>query len=108
NIDATEEFLKNAELRRLLLPAVRADFAMAAGYRFASTPPWAAPLTCFLGHGDPYVTPEDAMQWGPYTRGSLQVLMRPTAHFLIVDERPFILDTINRALVPGASTSREG
>jgi acyl transferase domain-containing protein/surfactin synthase thioesterase subunit len=106
NIDATEEFLKNAELRRLLLPAVRADFAMAARYRFASIPPWDAPITCFIGHGDPYVTRQDALQWGRYTRGGFQVWVRPTAHFLIVDERPFILDTINRALVLGAHAGR--
>jgi acyl transferase domain-containing protein/surfactin synthase thioesterase subunit len=108
NIDATEEFLKSAELRRLLLPAVRADFAMAARYRFAPTPPWETPITGFVGHGDPYVTHEDALEWGRYTRAPFQVLVRPTAHFLIVDERPFILDTINRTLVPEAGAGREG
>jgi acyl transferase domain-containing protein/surfactin synthase thioesterase subunit len=106
NIDATENFLKNAELRRLLLPAVRADFAMAAQYRYASTPPWNAPITCFLGSGDPYVSHEDTLEWGRYTRGGFHVWVRPTAHFLIVDERPFILDTINRALVLGAHAGR--
>jgi surfactin synthase thioesterase subunit/acyl carrier protein len=108
DIAATEEFLRSAELRRLLLPAVRADFAMAARYRFEPTPPWDAPITAFVGDGDPYVTREDALEWGRYTRGGFQVWVRPTAHYLIVDERPFILETINRALVPGASASREG
>jgi surfactin synthase thioesterase subunit len=107
NIEATEEFLKSAELRRLLLPAVRADFAMAAGYRYVAAPPWETPITCFVGDGDPYATHGDALEWGRYTRAGFQVLVRPTAHFLIVDERPFILDTINRALSPGSSAGRE-
>jgi epothilone polyketide synthase C len=106
NIDATDEFLKSTELRRLLLPAVRADFAMAAHYRFASAPPWDAPITCFVGYGDPYATYDDALQWGHYTRVGFQVWIRHAAHFLIVDERPFILDTINRALGRGGSVSR--
>jgi hypothetical protein len=54
------------------------------------------------------VTHEDALEWGRYTRAPFQVLVRPTAHFLIVDERPFILDTINRTLVPEAGAGREG
>jgi acyl transferase domain-containing protein/surfactin synthase thioesterase subunit len=98
DIDATTELLLNPELRALVMPAVRADFAMAASYRFAATPPWDVPLTCFVGHGDPYVTQGDALQWGHYTRVSFQAWIRNTAHFLIVDDRPFILDTINREL----------
>lgn len=98
DIDATDEFLRNPELRALLLPAVRADFAMAANYRFMATPSWHVPLTCFVGHGDPYVTREDAVQWGHYTGVSFQAWIRNTAHFLIVDDRSFILDTINGTL----------
>jgi surfactin synthase thioesterase subunit/NAD(P)-dependent dehydrogenase (short-subunit alcohol dehydrogenase family)/acyl carrier protein len=98
NINATEEFLKSTDLRRLLLPAVRADFAMAYHYRYTSAAPWDAAVTCFLGRDDPYVTREDALEWGPYTRAGFQLLLRPTAHFLVVDERPFILETINRTL----------
>jgi len=100
--------VRNPDLRALLVPAVRADFAMASHYRFTSAAPWDAPLTCFVGQGDPYVTHEDAVQWGHYTRVSFQVWIRNTAHFLIVDDRPFILDTINGELVRRARASREG
>jgi surfactin synthase thioesterase subunit/acyl carrier protein len=98
NIGATDEFLRNPELRRLLLPLVRADFAMAACHRFTPAPPWEAPVTCFVGLGDPYVSREDALEWGRYTRVAFRLWMRETAHFLIVDDRAFILDTINREL----------
>lgn len=98
NIGATDEFLKNPELRRLLLPVVRADFAMAFHYRFAPAPPWNAPVTCFVGLGDPYVSRGDALEWGRYTQVAFRLLLRETAHFLIVDDRGFIVDTINREL----------
>jgi acyl transferase domain-containing protein/surfactin synthase thioesterase subunit/acyl carrier protein len=98
DIGATDEFLNSPELRRLLLPLVRADFAMAFHYRFTPAPPWNAPVTCFLGLGDPYVTREEALEWGRYTETEFRLVLRPTAHFLIVDDRRVIVDTINREL----------
>jgi acyl transferase domain-containing protein/thioesterase domain-containing protein/acyl carrier protein len=98
NIGATEEFLTNAELRRLLLPAVRADFAMASRYQFTPEPPWDVPVTCFVGLDDPYVTRDDALAWGEYTRVAFHVHIRTGAHFLVVDDRAFIVETINREL----------
>lgn len=98
NIGATEELLTNAGLRRLLLPAVRADFAMAFHYRFTPEPPWDVPVTCFVGLDDPYVTREDALAWGECTRVAFHVHIRTGAHFLVVDDRAFIVETINREL----------
>jgi surfactin synthase thioesterase subunit/NAD(P)-dependent dehydrogenase (short-subunit alcohol dehydrogenase family)/acyl carrier protein len=107
-IDASDGFLQNAELRHLILPAVRADFAMAFHHRTTPMPPWDTPLTCFIGLGDPYVSQEDALEWGRYTRVAFQLRLRDTAHFLIVDDRDFIVDTVNRELREGAATTRGG
>jgi acyl transferase domain-containing protein/surfactin synthase thioesterase subunit/acyl carrier protein len=107
-IDASDGFLQNAELRHLLLPAVRADFAMAFNHRTTPLPPWDAPLTCFIGLGDPYVSQEDALGWGRYTRVAFQLRLRETAHFLIVDDRDFIVDTVSRELRDGAAMTRGG
>jgi acyl transferase domain-containing protein/surfactin synthase thioesterase subunit/acyl carrier protein len=98
DIGATDEFLSKPELRRLLLPLVRADFAMAFHYRFTPALPWNAPITCFLGLGDPYVTREEALEWGRYTQTEFRLVLRPTAHFLVVDDRRLIVDTINREI----------
>jgi len=107
-IDASDTFLQNAELRHLLLPAVRADFAMAFNHRTTPMPPWEAPLTCFIGLGDPYVSQEDALEWGRYTRVAFQLRLRDTAHFLIVDDRDFIVDMVNRELRDRAATTGGG
>lgn len=107
-IDASDGFLQNAELRHLLLPAVRADFAMAFNHRTTPMAPWDAPLTCFIGLGDPYVSQEDALAWGRYTRVAFQLRLRDTAHFLIVDDRDFIVETVSRELRDRAATTRSG
>jgi acyl transferase domain-containing protein/surfactin synthase thioesterase subunit/acyl carrier protein len=98
NIGATDEFLSKPELRRALLPAVRADFAMASGYRAMPEALPGLPITCFNGLDDPYVTREDAVAWSEYTRTTFRLHLREGAHFLVVDDKAFILDAISQEL----------
>jgi surfactin synthase thioesterase subunit/acyl carrier protein len=98
NIGASEEFLANDELKRLLMPAIRAEFRMASRYRFRSDSAWDAPITCFVGAEDPYVTREDALAWSEHTRTDFRLHLREGDHFLVVDDCAFIVDTINREL----------
>ena len=65
NIGLTEDFLASAELRTLLMPAIRAEFRMGARYRFTPEPPWETAITCFTGL-DPYVAREDALGWSEH------------------------------------------
>jgi acyl transferase domain-containing protein/surfactin synthase thioesterase subunit len=98
NIWATDEFLAQPTLRSLLLPAIRADFEIAARYRYLAEPPWEVPVTCFTGLDDPYVTREDASEWSRYTNSDFQLHLRKGNHFLIVEDREFIVRTINVVL----------
>jgi acyl transferase domain-containing protein/surfactin synthase thioesterase subunit/acyl carrier protein len=98
NIGATEEFLASDELRRLLFPAIRAEFAMAARYRYEPEPAWPVPVTCFAGLTDPYVSRDDALAWGQHTSASFRLHLREGAHFLVVDDRHFIVRAINQEL----------
>jgi surfactin synthase thioesterase subunit/acyl carrier protein len=98
NIGASEEFLANDELKALLMPAIRAEFRMASRYRFRGDAAWDAPITCFVGAEDPYVTREDALAWSEHTRSSFKLHLREGDHFLVVDDREFIVESINREL----------
>jgi surfactin synthase thioesterase subunit len=98
NIGLTQDFLASAELRTLLMPAIRAEFRMGARYRFTPEPPWDAAITCFTGVDDPYVTREDALGWSEHTRRLFRLHLRAGAHFQVVDDRDFIVETINREL----------
>ena len=55
-------------------------------------------MTCFVGAEDPYVTREDALAWSEHTGSSFKLHLREGDHFLVVDDREFIVDTINREL----------
>ncbi len=98
NIQATEQLLSDPELRRLMLPVVRAEFQMATDYQFVREPPWEIPITCFAAKGDPYVSRHHALGWGRFTNSRLQVHIREGAHFAVVDDAAFIHDVINREL----------
>jgi len=98
NIQATEQLLANAELRRLMLPVIRAEFRMATNYQFAREQPWEIPITCFAAKGDPYVSRKHALGWGRFTNLRLQVHIREGAHFAVVDDVAFIHDVINREM----------
>lgn len=99
NIGATEEFLADPELRQLMLPAIRAEFAMTFHYEFHPEAPWDVPITCFSGIDDVYVTREDALAWGQYTNRAFRLYMRDGAHVIVVDDASFILETIDRELI---------
>jgi acyl transferase domain-containing protein/surfactin synthase thioesterase subunit len=98
NIEATEQLLSDPELRRLMLPVIRAEFQMASNYQFVPEAPWEIPITCFAAKGDPYVSRKHALGWGRFTNSRLQVHIREGAHFAVVDDMAFIHKIINREL----------
>jgi acyl transferase domain-containing protein/surfactin synthase thioesterase subunit/acyl carrier protein len=102
NIQATEQLLDDPELRRLMLPVIRAEFEMALNYNFVEESPWDIPITCFAGLDDPYVSRRHALGWGRFTNSRLQVHIRQGAHFAVVDDVAFIHSVINKELQSGA------
>jgi surfactin synthase thioesterase subunit len=99
NVLATESLLGDPELRRLLLPVIRAEFEMSSKYRYAAETPWDVPLTCLTGLRDTYVSPENARSWSRFTTQRFQLFMVDTEHFLIVDDDQFVIRVLNRELV---------
>jgi acyl transferase domain-containing protein/thioesterase domain-containing protein len=102
NIGATQNFLAQPELREVLFPAIRADFETAYDYRPQPEPAWDAPITCFIGLDDPYVTRDDAVEWHRYTRSEFRMHLRDSGHFLIADDRHYIASAINETLLQAA------
>jgi surfactin synthase thioesterase subunit/acyl carrier protein len=98
NIQATEQLLSDADLRKLMLPVIRAEFKMATNYQFGRETPWEIPITCFAAKGDPYVSRKHALGWGRFTNSRLQLHIREGAHFAVVDDMAFIHGVINREL----------
>lgn len=103
DIAASEHLLVDPDLRRLMLPAVRADFEMASTYEYRRRRPLDVPITCFVAIGDIFVSREDILGWGRFTNRQLQILMREGTHYSIIEDEAFIQRVISRELSRPAS-----
>ena len=92
---AADKMLAIPKLRHLLLPTVRAEFGMAFNYKYRPVEPFPFPISSFVGDVDPWVSEEDSASWREFTRGGFTNYVREGSHFLMADDREFILETIN-------------
>ncbi|MFD9338255.1 thioesterase II family protein [Streptomyces sp. NPDC060028] len=100
------EIMADPELAALLLPSLRADYRLSAGYRpsLEELGTVRAPLTAFTGDSDPLLPPEDALSWGELTTGGLTHRVFPGGHFYLEEplQRATLLRLITAALLPAA------
>lgn len=93
------EILSHAELMKLVLPTVRADFSLAETYQYKPAEPLNLPITVFSGRLDPHVRAEQAQGWQKETRSPIAVRWCEGDHFFINGERNLVLDCLNSELV---------
>jgi acyl transferase domain-containing protein/surfactin synthase thioesterase subunit/acyl carrier protein len=93
---AADRMLEIPKLRKVLLPTIRAEFEMASNYKHQPVEPFPFPISSFIGDLDPWVSAEDSVRWGELTRGGFTNHVRKGSHFLMADDRDYILQTINR------------
>ncbi|GAB7035875.1 alpha/beta fold hydrolase [Streptomyces sp. NPDC021749] len=73
--------LDDEELWALLLPAVRADFALTDAYRHTPGSLLGCPVTAFAGADDTVVAWASVQAWGACTRGRFTAHRVPGGHF---------------------------
>lgn len=88
------EMLADRELMQLVLPGVRADFALSEQYRYRPEPPLDLPISVLLGESDPYVEPERAAGWAAETSGPVTVHRFAGDHFFLDEHRGTIAELI--------------
>lgn len=93
-----EDVLKHAELRQLVLPILRADFAVCETYRYTEEPPLACPISAFGGLGDAFVDREELQGWQAQTTAAFSLRMFPGDHFYLNTARPYLLQAVAREL----------
>ena len=93
-----EEVLNNPEIMELLMPLLRADFALGETYRYQPEPPLPLPITAFGGLRDDEVTREDVEAWGEHTSAGFSCKMLPGNHFFINSDRQLLLTEVSREL----------
>ena len=95
--------LEIPKLRKLLLPTVRAEFGMAYQYSYQPGELFSFPISSFVGSSDPWVSEKDSAGWGALTNGKFTNYLRDGSHFLMADDREYILQTIGREFVASIS-----
>jgi surfactin synthase thioesterase subunit len=93
-----EEVLQHAELMRLLLPVLRADFSVVETYEYAQEEPLDLGISCFGGLADQEVTREDCAAWKEQTRGRFRLRMLPGDHFFLHSAKDMIVEVVARDL----------
>src|SRR6185295_5155960 len=88
---AADRMLEIPKLRKVLLPTIRAEFEMASQFRYRAVAPFPFPISSFIGDLDPWVSAEDSAGWGELTRGGFTNHVRKGSHFLMADDRDYIL-----------------
>jgi surfactin synthase thioesterase subunit len=75
--------LQNEELLALLLPLLRADFAIYERYQFQAGDTIECPITILGGRSDPLVPPEMLTPWTEYTVQPGEVHLFEGGHFYV-------------------------
>ncbi|MES2940848.1 MAG: thioesterase domain-containing protein [Pseudomonadota bacterium] len=99
------ELLQHRELMTLALPAIRADFFMAAHYAYRPSLPLDLPITVLAGRQDPHVSCDDVVHWRKETSAASGLHWFEGRHFFINDERDAVLACLNETLAPVLDTA---
>jgi medium-chain acyl-[acyl-carrier-protein] hydrolase len=83
---------------QLLLPALRADFALRETYVYADEPTLDCPISAFGGLADRWVSRESLEAWRDQTRAGFSLQLLPGDHFFLADSRPLLLAALSRKL----------
>jgi medium-chain acyl-[acyl-carrier-protein] hydrolase len=93
-----EEVLQHAELMKLLIPVLRADFSVNETYVYTQEEPFDIGISCFGGLGDKEVSRDDCAAWKDQTRGRFRLRMLPGDHFFVHSAKDMILESVARDL----------
>ncbi|HEY7557685.1 MAG TPA: thioesterase domain-containing protein [Candidatus Binatia bacterium] len=89
-----EVLLKEEELMRLLLPSIRADFAINETYVYSDGEPLECPISAFGGLHDPKVSSDYLTPWREHTCGPFSQHILPGNHFFLQSSKELLLKTI--------------
>jgi surfactin synthase thioesterase subunit len=90
------ELLDHKELMEIMLPLLRADFAVYETYSYSNGTPLNCPISAFGGLQDQRVNDRDLLGWRAQTNGAFSLRMLPGDHFFLRD--PLLLSLLSDEL----------
>jgi medium-chain acyl-[acyl-carrier-protein] hydrolase len=95
------QILEDRELRDLVVPALRADFALIETYRYVDGAPLQCPISAFGGQHDSTVSAASLDAWRHQTCTAFRLRMLPANHLFLNRLRRELLYMISAALKHG-------
>ncbi|GIJ11090.1 thioesterase II family protein [Micromonospora andamanensis] len=87
----TAGLLDYPEIRKLVLPMIRADYRLIERYRCGPPVPLAIPITALIGRADPEVDENEARAWESWTLSGFELHTVDGGHFHLVEyQREFV------------------
>jgi medium-chain acyl-[acyl-carrier-protein] hydrolase len=99
-----DEAFASEELLSVVLPILRADFAVIDTYVYASEPPLPCPITAFAGTRDDEVDQFEVMDWRAQTRGAFDLQIFPGDHFFLKESGPRLREIVACAMAARVET----
>jgi len=90
--------LEDMELMQIMLPILRADFAVYETYVYATEPPLDCPISVFGGLQDHRVSRGDLEAWCDQTSASFSLQMFPGDHFFLNTTPSLLLKALSQVL----------
>jgi medium-chain acyl-[acyl-carrier-protein] hydrolase len=94
----SEEILQNTEFLQLLMPLLRADFALCDTYKYVHGKALNCPISAFGGLQDAGVTHDGMNAWCIQTSGLFQLRFFAGDHFFIQKEQAALLQALSQDL----------
>lgn len=94
------EVLDADHLMALLLPRIRADFALGEGYQLGDEPPLDVPLHVLGGLDDPTAKPAQLSAWRALCTGRFELTLLPGDHFFVTAHNRALVKLLSRVLEP--------
>ena len=93
-----EEVLQHTEILQMLLPVLRADFALCENYSYYPDEPLKCPISVFGSSDDSQVSKEDLLAWSVQTSQTMTFHLLQGDHFFVHQARETLLMTITQDL----------
>ena len=96
-----KKVLEDVELMQIMIPVLRADFAVYETYAYSFEPPLNCPISTFGGLQDDRVSRGDLEAWRDQTSVSFSLRMFPGDHFFLHAAQPLLLQVLSQELRGG-------
>lgn len=92
------ELFENAELMKIMMPSIRADFTACESYVYTAEPPLPCSLSAFGGLQDQDVSREQLEAWRDETTAAFSCKIFPGGHFFLDTDQSMLLRAMAQEL----------